>query len=359
MRAPLEAALEAVALRLGAAGVPFLLGGSALLDALELEVEVRDVDLMLRPGDRAAFEAACAGWLVSVTTEPGDVLSSEWKATLDVDGVEVEGLGGLGFAGGGAAVPFRAGGSRMYGSAPVGLCAPEIWWALYRVYKPEKAQLLEAIVPESARALILVELGYAAVAERYLDAVEATELDPRLRFLGGLAARLPAGAQVLDLGCGAGRPNAALLAQRFAVTGVDVSERQLELAREAVPGATFLRADIAELELPAGAFDAVVALYSVAHVPRERHGPLYARIAEWLRPGGLFLASLACSDNPGSVEPDWYGAPMYFSSFDAATNGRLLLQAGFELLHDELVEMREGGGGAATFQWVLAQTAAG
>ena len=63
MRAPLEAALEAVALRLAAAGVPFLLGGSALLDALGLDVEVRDVDLMLRPEDRAAFEAACAsGW---------------------------------------------------------------------------------------------------------------------------------------------------------------------------------------------------------------------------------------------------------------------------------------------------------
>ena len=100
MRAPQEAALEAVALRLDAAGVPFLLGGSALLDALGLEVEVRDVDLMLRPQDRAAFEAACAEWLVAVTTEPGEVLSSDWKATLDVDGVEVEGLGGLGFAGG-------------------------------------------------------------------------------------------------------------------------------------------------------------------------------------------------------------------------------------------------------------------
>src|SRR5687768_5598644 len=138
MRAPLEAALEAVALRLAAAGVPFLLGGSALLDALGLDVEVRDVDLMLRPGDQAEFEAACRDWLVSMTTEPGEVLSSDWKATLDVDGVEVEGLGGLGFAGG-LAVPLRARGSRMYGSAPVELCAPEVWWALYRVYKPEKA----------------------------------------------------------------------------------------------------------------------------------------------------------------------------------------------------------------------------
>ena len=145
MRAPLEAALEAVAGRLTEHGVPFLLGGSALLDALGLDVEVRDIDLMLRPGDRAAFEAACAEWLVGVTTEPGPVLTSAWKATLDVQGVEVEGLGGLGVTGGPAA-PFRADGSRRYGSVDVALCAPEVWLELYRAYKPEKARLLETLL---------------------------------------------------------------------------------------------------------------------------------------------------------------------------------------------------------------------
>jgi|SRR5829696_1779514 len=143
MRAPLEAALEVVAQRLHEAGVPFLLGGSALLDALGLEVEVGDVDLMLRPEDRERFEAACGPWLVAVTTEQGPVLTSAWKATLEIDGVEVDGLGGLGFTGG-PAVPFRAAGSRRYGAADVPLCDPAVWLELYRAYKPEKAALLEA-----------------------------------------------------------------------------------------------------------------------------------------------------------------------------------------------------------------------
>jgi len=145
MRAPLEAALEVVALRLHDARVPFLLGGSALLDALGLDVEVRDVDLMLRPEDRARFEAACAPWLVAVTTEPGPVLTSTWKATLDVDGVEVEGLGGLGVAGG-SAIAFRAAGTRRYGAADVPLCDPAVWVDLYRAYKPDKAALLETLL---------------------------------------------------------------------------------------------------------------------------------------------------------------------------------------------------------------------
>ena len=149
-----EAALDAVAARLREAGVPFLLGGSGLLHALGLDVEVRDIDLMLRAEDRERFEAAARDWLVAVTTDPGPVLTSAWKATLDVDGVEVEGLGGLGFTGG-PELPFRAGGAWR----GVPLAAPEVWWAAYRAYKPERAQLLEPLVPQEARERILAELG--------------------------------------------------------------------------------------------------------------------------------------------------------------------------------------------------------
>jgi hypothetical protein len=148
------AALDAVAERLREHEVPFLLGGSGLLHALGIEVTVRDIDLMVRARDRAAFEAAAGGWLVGVTTDPGAVLTSAWKATLEVGGTEVEGLGGLGFAGG-PELPFRAGGTWR----GVPLCAPEVWWAAYRAYKPERAALLEPHVPPEARARILEELG--------------------------------------------------------------------------------------------------------------------------------------------------------------------------------------------------------
>jgi hypothetical protein len=148
------AALDAVAERLRAADVEFLLGGSGLLFALGLEVPVRDIDLMLREEDRSRFEEAVHEWLVSVSTDPGPVLTSAWKATLDVDGCEVEGLGGLGFAGG-ARLPFRRGGEWR----GVPLAAPEIWWAAYRAYKPDRAALLEPLVPVAARERVLRELG--------------------------------------------------------------------------------------------------------------------------------------------------------------------------------------------------------
>src|SRR5205809_4517983 len=99
--------------------------------------------------------------------------------------------------------------------------------------------------------------------------------------------------------------------------------------------------------------DRRTAFYSISYVPRDEHARLFMKIARWLRPGGLFLASLGAlgSEDWTGV---WLGVEMFFSSHDAETNRRLLRESGFELLLDEVVTMREPEG-EATFLWVLAQ----
>ena len=65
--------------------------------------------------------------------------------------------------------------------------------------------------------------GYDAMAERYL-AWSRKVVDPtRDRLLDELIGRLPDEARVLDLGCGAGVPWTKRLAEKFEVTGVDIS----------------------------------------------------------------------------------------------------------------------------------------
>ena len=177
--------------------------------------------------------------------------------------------------------------------------------------------------------------------------------DPRAEWCDELLARLPEGARVVELGCGGGTPETQLLAERFRLTGVDLSEAQLTRARERVPEADFVRADFTELELEAGSVDAVAAFYSFNHVPRDLLAPLYERIHSWLVPGGLFLTALGTSDTDNWTG-DFLGAPNYFSSFPPEVNSRMLREAGFELLRDELVTITEPEGGA-TFQWILAR----
>ena len=197
-----------------------------------------------------------------------------------------------------------------------------------------------------------VQAGYDELGAGFGEWGERIEGDPWESYLEELAGRLPNGASVVDLGCGNG-VKTARLARRFEVVGVDISEEQLRLASARVPGATFVQADFAELDMPAESLDAVTAFYSFVHVPRDQHQDLFARIERWLRPGGHFLASLSHVGGPDRTE-EWLGVEMFFSGFDAETNSRLVREAGFELLTDELVWMREPEPeGDAAFLWVL------
>jgi ubiquinone/menaquinone biosynthesis C-methylase UbiE len=202
-----------------------------------------------------------------------------------------------------------------------------------------------------------VAAGYDRIADRYSQWLARIEGDPRDRMLAEFTQRLPAGGRVLDLGCGPGVPSTRVLAERFEVVGIDISEAQIESARALVPKATFIHGDFAEMDLPDASLTGVVALYSVSHIPREDHARLFARIARWLVPGGLFLATLGAADSPDWVGP-WLGEPMFFSSFDAETNRALLRAAGFTLLVDEIVEMREPEG-LVSLLWVIGQRPVG
>lgn len=200
----------------------------------------------------------------------------------------------------------------------------------------------------------IVEQGYDRVAARHLTWSAGVRQDERLRYAQELLSRLPNGARVLELGCGQGTPTTKLLAQRFAVTGVDISASQLELARREAPTATFIHADMASLSFPERGFDGVAAFYSLIHVPREEHAGLLARIAGWLRPGGLLVATMGVRDAPGEVEDDWLGAPMFFSHWDAATNRALVEQAGLRIISAR-EETADEDGAPVTFLWIVAE----
>jgi SAM-dependent methyltransferase len=199
----------------------------------------------------------------------------------------------------------------------------------------------------------VVRSGYDELAPRWGDWAAQIRDDPRHELLEQFIACLPEGARVLELGCGSGVPSTKRLAERFDVVGVDISPEQLARARENVPDAILLEADLTTLELDEASFDGICALYSITHLPRAEQGPLFERIAGWLKPGGRFLASLSSRGND-DWRGEWLGVEMFFGGHDAATNRRLLREAGFELLVDEIATIEEPEG-PAEFFWVLAR----
>ncbi len=199
----------------------------------------------------------------------------------------------------------------------------------------------------------LVAAGYDAMIDTWEAWKAEIRDDPRAEWCSELLARLPAGAEVVELGCGGGTDETRALAEHFRLTGVDLSREQLGRAKTRIPEAEFLLADLLEVEFPPASLDAVAAFYVLNHVPRELLAGLFARIHAWLRPGGLALVTLGASDLPGWTG-EWLGAPTYFSGYPPETNRRLVGEAGFELLRDELVTIREPEG-KATFHWLLAE----
>jgi len=198
----------------------------------------------------------------------------------------------------------------------------------------------------------IVASGYDRVGEEY-TALESAVAWPRMRWVEEVVTRLPDGSRVLDLGCGNGVPATARIAESHHATGVDVSARQIELARANVPAAEFVVGDALELRYAPGSFDAVVACYTFDHLPRERLNEMFALVHEWLADAGWFLFSVETGDEPGLVG-QWLGVPMFFSSYAPEETRRLVAGAGFDIVRESIDEQVEGET-TVSYLWILAR----
>ncbi|MRH90507.1 methyltransferase domain-containing protein [Nocardia sp. SYP-A9097] len=150
--------------------------------------------------------------------------------------------------------------------------------------------------------------------------------------------QLSAGATVLDIGCGTGRPTAeVLVAAGFDVTGCDVSPGMIEIAREQVPGARFEVADLRTLSYPAGSWSAVTAFFPLLQLTRAEIDAALVKFAGWLAPGGVFLFATVPADVE-SVDIEFMGKPVTVSSYSPEEFHRRLADAGLEVLRQRVVE---------------------
>jgi len=108
------------------------------------------------------------------------------------------------------------------------------------------------------------------------------------------AALVPAGARVLDGGCGTGRVAIRLAAQGFTVVGLDVDASMLAVAREHAPDLDWVLADLGEAgrvlrDRPP--FDLVVLAGNVVPLVAEGSLPeVVGSLADVLAPGGTLVA---------------------------------------------------------------------
>ncbi len=149
--------------------------------------------------------------------------------------------------------------------------------------------------------------GIADIAEFYLSKFVSDEvLDPRyfkaldrfdIRFARTmwLYDNVRAGSEVLDLGCGAGM--LALLKRKgVTLTGVDLSAECALAARRNGYDATFTT-ELSNLPFAAASFDYVVSLDVLGHIEADEKDAVLAEIKRVLRPGGVTVHGIECTDH--------------------------------------------------------------
>ena len=196
-------------------------------------------------------------------------------------------------------------------------------------------------------AVSVVRRGYDQLSIRYRSDDEDPE--PYRSWVDELLRRLSPSSRILDLGCGNGVPVARrLIDAHHAVTGIDFSERQIQRALQLVPEGEFICADMTCYDFGRARFDAVIAFYSLIHVPIARQPSVIANISGALVENGLLLATVGW-DAWSGTDPDWLGSgvEMWWSHADRATYDHWLQLAGFDVT--EVTFVPEGSSGHALF----------
>ena len=144
---------------------------------------------------------------------------------------------------------------------------------------------------------------YDTIAHQYASQYDDHESSDT-PFLNKFLEQLPKSANILDIGCGDGRDTKYMTEKGFRVTGIDLSDRMLAIARNRTPKSMFRRMDLRALSFKDESFDGVLCSYSLIHVQKREIPGTLRGIHRVMKQGG-WLAIFAQQGKPDHyvVEP--------------------------------------------------------
>lgn len=151
---------------------------------------------------------------------------------------------------------------------------------------------------------------------------------------------LPPGAAVLDVGCGTGIKAKYLIRKGLRVTGVDFSDKCVEIAKRETPEGKFIAGDMNDLSNVSEIFDGLFAQASLLHVPKKEISKVTGNLLKKLKPGGFFYIALK-EKKPGGkdeeivVDDDYgYKYERFFSYFTMEEVKSMLMGFGMEICYE-------------------------
>ncbi len=181
--------------------------------------------------------------------------------------------------------------------------------------------------------------AYNLTADRYhslfRDELEAKEYDRML--LDFFSDRLNNGSLICDAGCGPSGHIGRYLANRsMVITGVDISDRCIELASPLNPDMHFVREDMARMSFENDSFNAVVSYYSIIHTPKNLVHIVLREFNRVLKPGGFLLVAVKAGSEE-SLKTDLLGieTEILLSLYNENEIKEQLTRNGFDVFFSE------------------------
>jgi len=110
------------------------------------------------------------------------------------------------------------------------------------------------------------------------------------------------GKDILDVGCGGGDHAQFFVDKGYRVTGIDISERMVNIAREKRIDACLM--DLEELTFADESFDGIWAVTSLLHVPKTNMPHVMQQLHRTLRPEGILYACVKQGEGEGLFADD-------------------------------------------------------
>lgn len=157
-------------------------------------------------------------------------------------------------------------------------------------------------------------ISYDTVAASY--AVEARAALAAAPYLCGALTlfadrvRAAGGGPVADVGCGPGHITARLHELGVDAFGIDLSPAMIDLARHDHPGLLFEVGSMTDLRLADASVTALLACWSLIHVPDSEIAGVLGHFRRVLRPGGLLLVGFHAGDGSRLRTEGYGGHPM-------------------------------------------------
>ncbi|HUT82725.1 MAG TPA: class I SAM-dependent methyltransferase [Candidatus Bathyarchaeia archaeon] len=175
-----------------------------------------------------------------------------------------------------------------------------------------------------------VEESYDKIGEEYHNFRDKNKFNSELEKF---TSYLPSSGRILDAGSGSGIPVAQFLAQRgFDVTGIDISEKMVELAQKNVPQAIFMKKNMLTLDFPDEFFDGIICVYSLWHIPRNNHLFIFQNFNRMLKKEGILVINTGVNESEGLT--DFFGEPMFWSNNSTEKTLELVKKANLEVLFE-------------------------